>query len=192
MAKEQNNQKKKYLFKNKIMVIITEAQYEQLKRYKSGADQITYKVEGEDYIVKKPKSGRFAPYQIAVYRMMEKYPQFFAKIYLIEPTEIKQELLDDKSFLRDFFRLFYAMDKIQNIKGSRLIDKMLELFLNIAYEDAETLKIAVNLDKNNFAFFNALRNWFRAFLSARYWGATDLHPQQMGYNKEGKIKIFDI
>lgn len=175
-----------------MIVRINEDQHKELHRYKSGADQTSYKVDGEDYIVKKPKSGRYNLHQIHVYRMMQRYPQFFAKVYSVEPTEVKQEILDDKSFFRDFMKLFYAMNKIEPIKGERLIDKLLELFLNVAYEDKETIKIAVQLDKQNFDFFNKMSKWFRAFLGFRYWGATDLHPQQLGYDKDGRIKIFDI
>lgn len=174
------------------MVIISEDQYDKLTRYKSGADQVSYKVDGEDYIVKKPKEGIYRPYQLTVYRMMEKYPQFFAKIYSISATEVKQELLDDKSFFRDFLRLFYAVNKISPIKGEKLTDRLFELISDIEYPNDEIKKIAVSLDKSNFNFFNKLYQWFDAFNRTRNWGVKDIHPQQFGYDKQGRIKLFDI
>lgn len=177
-----------------MRIKINEDQYNNLKHYGTGSNQNVYEVDGENYVVKKPKYGnKFIESDLKNYIKMETYPQICAKILKITPTEVWQEKIDDKSFREDFRYLLQQLQKQGYEKIDDEIDYELDnLLYSIFDENIKLKQLVVTIDKKAFALYKKLYNWSEIYAKIPESYNWDVHYKQFGYNKKGEIKIFDI
>lgn len=149
---------------------------------------------GTEFVIKKPANptGKYTKSEMMDYEIMQKYPQLFAKIISLENTSVKQEVLDAEKFEKDLYDCVESFKEIGFEFGSEnnKYYQALEIIFSIKNKEPDIKKFAVQLPKQQFYFFKQLYELITKIINI--YESADLHPNQFGYDKNNKIKCFDI
>lgn len=164
-----------------------------MRNYKFGKNQKCF--FEKNFVLKAPLRKRyFDKKSFTKYEIMQANKNLFAEIYDLQNNLVKQELLNDESFLRDMRKLVNQLKISTPFKGTNFVHKMSHIIQILRY-DINTLELSRNnLDDTTKLFLDKLKNYILEISEYEKLQIYpfDLHCLQFGYNKVGQIKVFDI
>lgn len=184
-----------------MKILISEETFEKLAQYKSGNMQKVYTSTDDNILIKTPKQGFYTDKEIKLYELMQANPSVFAKIYKIEPHEVWQEKLDESKFNEQLHEVYLEFDKSSyfdwipsNFYQNKTEWNDAMIYAVMRDSNGEDFKrCMVGLEQNLFSFLKELMQVITKIKSLESPELEfDIHSQQFGYDKKGKIKCFDI
>lgn len=181
-------------------ILILQKIYEELIKYKSGTNQHTFiDSDNPNVIIKKPKKNElFLKDELEMYDFMNKYPSVFIKTYDISVKEVKQEKIDDTKFIEDLKKLKntlksngYLASWKQKLNEETELNFVID---DIRFDDYDLKSAAVKLTGFLFEFYKKLKIFLDKIEKIEEVSPApfDIHAFQLGYDKMGDIKCFDI
>lgn len=184
----------------KKKILISRKIYEDLIPYKTGTNQKTYiDSNNPNEITKRPKRGEtFEKDDLIKFEFMNKFPNIFIKTYDITPYQVKQEKIDDNSFVNHLTKLKNELKSEGYLKNwdFELGEKTELNFLidDIRISEENLLKLVDNVSSKSFSLYKKIKIFLDKLDKVEEDSpfSFDIHAFQLGYDKKGEIKCFDI